>query len=90
MPEVTWHDLRKDPDDLPDFGERVIICIGNGMVGEGYLKKKGEWWRYCDLGPVDQYMRDSVTAWAHFPEPLTKNKLKPKLHDCGPVIIWTK
>ena len=62
-----WHILSENPKDLPEPGESVIICIGAGFIGEGYIKQDGKWYRYCDFGPVDSYMSESVTAWTHFP-----------------------
>lgn len=67
MTVPDWHILSENPKDLPEPGERVIICVGNRFVGEGYLKNDKQWYRYCDFGPVDSYMSESVTAWTHFP-----------------------
>ncbi len=64
-----WHILPKSPKDLPDPGERVIICVGEQFIGEGYMKLNGEWWRYCDFGPIETYMNEPVTAWMRFPKP---------------------
>lgn len=67
MTTDDWHILSDNPKDLPEPGERVIICVGNRFVGEGYLKNDKQWYRYCDFGPVDSYMSETVTAWTHFP-----------------------
>lgn len=70
MPDnYRWHDLAKNPADLPDLGERVLVTVGESMVGEAYLKNDHKWYRYCDLGPVDQYMHAKVSAWRKMPEP---------------------
>ena len=67
-----WHFLESSPEDLPDPGERVIICIGYELVGEGYMNNRREWIRYCDLGPVDRYMHDKVVAWKPMERPPKK------------------
>lgn len=64
---VTWHDLIANPKDLPEPGERVIIIVDDTFMGEGYVKNNGEWWRYCDFGPVEQFMKRPVTWWGNFP-----------------------
>lgn len=68
MPKA-WHMVGGENQELPEPGERVLICIGNSLVGEGYIKTDGLWYRYCDLGPVDQYMNAKVTAWMEMPKP---------------------
>ena len=64
----NWHILENNPKDLPTPGDRVIICVQDIYVGEGYVKQNGEWWRYCDFGPVERFMSGSVTAWTRFPD----------------------
>lgn len=74
---VKWHCIAENPDDLPRPGERVIICVGESFVGEGYLKfHDGElkWHRYCDFEPIEDYMSCDVTAWAHMPKPPRKKQ----------------
>lgn len=71
-----WHILAKNPNDIPEPGEHVIICVGDLYVGEGYMKLNGEWWRYCDFGPIETWMSRSVTAWMRFPSP-------PKIGNAG-------
>ncbi len=67
-----YHDLTRNKDDLPDPGERVIICMGYAFTGEGYLKEDGKWYRYCDFGPVEQYMSVKVVGWKKMPRPMRK------------------
>lgn len=50
----------------------MLICIGGVMVGEGWLGNDGQWYRYCDLGPVDKYMNEKVMAWRKMPKPPKK------------------
>ena len=70
----SWNKLTLHPDILPDPGERVIICVGDALVGEGYLQQDGKWYRYCDFGPIETYMSEPVTAWMKMPEPTKKLK----------------
>ena len=65
--QMEWHDLISNPDDTPELGERVIICVGYHFVGEGYLKQDGKWYRYCDFEPLEQYMSQPVTGWMPMP-----------------------
>lgn len=67
MKAYTWHILSKNPKDLPDPGERVIICVGEDFVGEGWMMQDKSWQRYCDFGPVEKWMRQPVTAWTDLP-----------------------
>ena len=72
-----WVDLGKEPENLPEIGEHVIICVGYVFVGEGYLKNDKKWYRYCDLGPIESYMSHTVTGWMPMPPPM-KEPLKTK------------
>ena len=72
MKSDGWHDITKNKKDLPDFGERVIICMGYIFVGEGYMKEDGKWYRYCDLDPVEKFMSCKVTGWMPMPKPMPK------------------
>lgn len=67
-----WVDLGKEPENLPEIGERVIICVGYVFVGEGYLKNDKKWYRYCDFAPIDEYMSHPVTGWMPMPPPMKK------------------
>ena len=74
---VRWHFIADGESDLPEPGERVIICVGESFVGEGMLKfHKGElkWYRYCDFDPIENYMSGTVTAWARTPKPPKKKE----------------
>lgn len=69
-----WHDIEKNPHDVPIPGERVIICISGGFVGEGYLKDDGCWYRYCDFEPIENHMSGKVEAWMEMPKPFRRGK----------------
>lgn len=53
---------------LPAPGERVLICLENGFVGEGYLMHKGKWGRYDELGSVEEIFHCSVSHWMPMPK----------------------
>ena len=73
-----YHYLDEDPGDLPEPGERVIICVGDELYGEGFLTVDRKWQRYCDFAPVENYMSESVTAWAYFPKKKRRRRRKLK------------
>lgn len=63
-----WHLLSQDPKDLPMDQKHVIVCVGKDHVGEGY-RKRGEWYRFYDFGPISSFMKQTVRAWMELPEP---------------------
>ena len=74
-----WYILSLNPEKLPEPGERVIICVGKGFIGEGLMKYwKGalKWFRFCDFKPIDEYMGYPVTAWRYMPNPPETGKKK--------------
>ena len=75
--DKAWHILSENPNDLPEPGERVIVCVGKGLVGEAYMKhwddKELHWFRYWDFPPIETYMSCGVTAWMPMPKPPKKN-----------------
>lgn len=79
MPSTDiYHYLDDDPEDLPAPGEHVIICVGDEFYGEGFLKEDIKWYRYCDFAPLENYMSETVTAWAYFPKKKRRKRRKPK------------
>lgn len=58
-------------DELPDFGERVIVTDGV-FVGEAYLKSNRKWTRYYgeDIGELF----GNMTHWLPMPVPPKKEK----------------
>lgn len=72
-----WYDLRGKhvrPENLPEPGQHVQICVSGGFVGEGYLKEDGKWYRYCDFGPVEDWMSGKVIGWQPLARPMTEKK----------------
>lgn len=78
MSEQKWHDLTRNPEDKPEPGERVILCVGHVFSGEGWMKETGEWMRYCDLDPVEKFMRQPVVGWMEMPKPMEKRARRPR------------
>ena len=56
-----WHDLRKDPNDLPKDKEHVWCDYGDGYGKGFYDKDDGGWWieghMYCSI----------IDAWCEIP-----------------------
>ena len=77
MYSYEWHDLIDNPDDKPAPGERVIFCIGESFSGEGYLKLDGKLYRYDGMCPIEEFMRQPVTAWT----PMLKPYKRPPATD---------
>lgn len=67
-----WRRMPKNTE-KPEFGERVLICIGEAFVGEGHLKSDGKWYRFDDVAPIEEYMGAKVTAWKPMPRPPKKS-----------------
>ena len=72
--DPPWHNIVKNPSDLPAPGKRVNICVGYTFVGEGYLKDDGLWYRFCDIGPVEKFMSCPVVGWMPLPAPMKKRE----------------
>lgn len=56
--------------ELPTPGVRVLICVGEVYVGEGWLREnKVDWMRYDELLTVDEIFHHPVTHWMPLPLP---------------------
>ena len=57
-------------DELPDFGERVIVSDGV-FSGEAYLNSNGKWIRYCGSlygdGDLEELLGIKITHWMPMP-----------------------
>ena len=53
-------------DDLPDFGERIIVTDGV-FVGEAWLNKSKKWIRYDQ--DVEWFFKSKITHWMPMPIP---------------------
>lgn len=59
---TVWHDLRKDPNDLPK-NTRQVLCAENGG---GY--SVGEYWEFEGGWGEDRRMGEEVIAWTEIPK----------------------
>lgn len=63
-----WHDLRKDPNDLPENKRNVWCDYGDGCGKGFYDKDDGGWWIeghiYCSI----------IDAWCELPKYLKESK----------------
>lgn len=50
---------------LPVAGERVLFHV-DGFVGEGYVNKKGVWYRFSDY-PLHLVFGSYPDKWMHLP-----------------------
>ena len=78
--ETEWHDLRKDPDDLPAEGEPIIVTVETFFNRETWLdvfyieESVGEPKFYTKVinefnQPENQAVWLPVIAWAYPPSP---------------------
>lgn len=59
---IVWHDLRKNPKDLPEERKDVLILYTDMSADIKHLEWNKEWWRngtYCAF--------DGVIKWAEIP-----------------------
>lgn len=80
--ETEWHDLRLDPDDLPDDGEPILITVETFLNRQTWIDAHmkyadgGKPIFYCNAVNEDGFPEESVVwypviAWAYPPEPFT-------------------
>ena len=58
---IVWHDLRKDPEDLPEESEEIVYVTGGGM--HGFATMIGDEWA-DNHGPIL-----NVILWYYPPKP---------------------
>ena len=51
-----WHDLRKNPNDLPNATDEVLVCYKNGYI---------DTWLY-----FKDFKHEAVIGWKYLPKPL--------------------
>lgn len=79
---IGWHDVRIDPDDIPEEGENVLVTIENHegtrrVVANVYLKNlRNDQYAWVTLtrdiqtGRMEETMVwEKVLAWAYYPNP---------------------
>lgn len=57
--KLTWHDLRKNPDDLPNNDRRVLVISDYHVVTSSYSNQK---WGYEETYNIN------VNAWMDIPK----------------------
>lgn len=86
----NWHDMRVDPDDMPDVGEKVIIREISGYIFCEYMGK-GRFVENRKRGMTT--IHNKPIAWMHF-EPFEvvaddiSEALKPHIVEKGSGKIW--
>lgn len=64
---VVWHDLRKDPNDLPKIVKEYITNIG--VMTFDRLKDRHLWATpTCDACDYSEEVTDEVIAWCEIPQ----------------------
>lgn len=79
---IEWHDTRLAPDDIPDFGEEVLVTIetfdgGRRTLANVYLKEMdNDRWCWCQkVCDQTRHITEEVmvwyevVAWAYYPDP---------------------
>lgn len=58
--EPKWHDLRKDPNDLPN-GDEDCLCFISECYFVGHYAKEDKEWHF------DEFISNGVIAWCELP-----------------------
>lgn len=64
--KYRWHDLRKNPDDLPEDDKDVLVTIKGGCENRTWHDSCG--WRNATAKKVRYYSDKSVLAWKEIEE----------------------
>lgn len=64
--KYKWHDLRKNPADLPKDGKHVLVDIKGGCVNRTWHDSCG--WRNATAKKARYYSNDRVIAWKEIEE----------------------
>lgn len=64
--KYKWHDLRKNPDDLPEDNKDVLVTIKGGCVNRTWHDSCG--WRNATAKKARHYSDKSVLAWKEIEE----------------------
>lgn len=62
--KCEWHDLRKNPNDLPPLNQSILFATDDGSVQEGEMQKYA-WIQYRWNGKRDSR---EVLAWCETPK----------------------
>lgn len=63
--KYRWHDLRKNPDDLPEDNKQVLVSIKDGCIHRTWHDSHG--WRNRN-SKIRYYSDKSVLAWREIEE----------------------
>lgn len=63
--KYRWHDLRKNPDDLPEDNKQVLVSIKDGCIHRTWHDSHG--WRNRN-SKIRYYSDKSVLAWKEIEE----------------------
>lgn len=63
--KYRWHDLRKNPDDLPEDNKQVLVSIKDGCIHRTWHDSHG--WRNRN-SKIRYYSYKSVLAWREIEE----------------------
>lgn len=64
--KYRWHDLRKNPADLPEDNKDVLVTIKGGCVNRTWHDSCG--WRNATAKKARYYSNDRVIAWKEIEE----------------------
>lgn len=64
--KYRWHDLRKNPNDLPEDNKDVLVTIKGGCVNRTWHDSCG--WRNATAKKARYYSNDRVIAWKEIEE----------------------
>ena len=64
--KYRWHDLRKNPADLPEDNKDVLVTIKGGCVNRTWHDSCG--WRNATAKKARYYSNDRVIAWKEMEE----------------------
>lgn len=64
--KYRWHDLRKNPDDLPEDSKDVLVTVKGGCVNRTWHDSCG--WRNATAKKASYYSDKSVLAWKEIEE----------------------
>lgn len=66
LKKYRWHDLRKNPADLPEDNKDVLVTIKGGCVNRTWHDSCG--WRNATAKKARYYSNDRVIAWKEIEE----------------------
>ena len=64
---VVWHDLRKNPNDLPENQKEVLCLLWEDSYYIGYYSINSEMWHFNEFSLSKDENEDEVTAWCELP-----------------------